>query len=453
MSKSDRNKGNSQVAAFVGDAETEMIAAAVFEDLGFDGAGVKRGDVGTAITFLTSNPSPRIIIVDISRSELPISDINALAEACEPGVEVIVVGAHNDIGLFRDLMQIGVSDYLAKPVTRELLRRSIETVRQGAHSVNLRGRLGKIVAVTGVRGGAGATTVAANLAWLLSEKVGRRVALLDLDFNYGALSLALDQRATPGLREALENIHRVDQLFIERTLTNVNSRLALLSCEEPLDYKVSFETKAYDELVGQLAKQFHYVMVDVPDCSGIEHLHVLKMAAVRILVLDPTLSSMRHTIRLLKALGHEEVGRQTILVLNRRWPQSDGDLSIEEIEKALNHRIDVTIPFGKSLFVTAENAGELVVAKPSPVTDAFTDLVQELSGRPRTKTTLLQRLMKKATSPFQGGQSNLITLADRGNEPELPAPAPLSTFENGAANGAGMAFKTDPGNVQPPPKQ
>jgi len=453
MSKSDKNKGVSQIAAFVNDAETETIANAVFEDLGLDGTSVKRGDVGTAIAYLSSNSSPRIILVDISRSELPISDINALAEACEPGVEVIVIGSHNDIGLFRDLMQIGVSDYLAKPVTRELLRRSIETVRQGAHSVNLRGRLGKLIAVTGVRGGAGATTVAANLAWLLSEKVGRRVALLDLDFNYGALSLALDQRATPGLREAFENIHRVDQLFIERTLVNINPRLALLSCEEPLDYKVSFETKAYDELIGQLAKHFHYVMVDVPDGSGIEHLHVLKTAAVRILILDPTLASMRHTIRLLKSLGHEEIGRQTILVLNRRWPQSDGDLSIEEIEKALNHRIDVTIPFGKSLFVTAENAGELVTAKPSPITDAFTDLVQELSGRPRTKTTLLQRLMKRATSPFQSGGANLISIGDHANEPEFSVMAPPSRGDNPSPNGIETPMKSSMGNTQQSPKQ
>lgn len=450
MSKSDKNKGFSQIVAFVNDAETEMIASAVLEDLGLDTAGVKRGDVGTAIAYLTSNSSPRIVLVDISRSELPISDINALAEACEPGVEVIVIGAQNDIGLFRDLMQIGVSDYLAKPVTRELLRRSIETVRQGAQNVNLRGRLGKIVAVTGVRGGAGATTVAANLAWLLSEKVGRRVALLDLDFNFGALSLALDQRATPGLREALENIHRVDQLFIERTLTNVNPRLALLSCEEPLDYRVNFETKAYDELVGHLAKQFHYVIVDVPEGSGTEHQHVLKTAAVRVLVLDPTLASMRHTIRLLKSLGQEEIGRQTILVLNRRWPQCDGDLALEEIEKALNHRIDVTIPFGKSLFVTAENAGEMVAAKPSPVTDAFTELVQELSGRPRTKTTLLQRLIKKAASPFQSNQSNLITLAERDNEPEITVPeSPGGIHRPPQPNGSDALS----GNSQPPSKQ
>ena len=427
MSRADKGKGLSQIVAFISDAETEAIAAAVFEDLGFESSAVKRGDIGAAISYLSSNSSPRIVVVDISKSELPISDINSLAETCEPGVEVIVIGAQNDIGLFRDLMQIGVSDYLAKPVTRELLRRSIETVRQGARNVNLRGRMGKLVAITGVRGGTGATTIVANLAWLLSEKVGRRVALLDLDFNYGALSLAFDQRATPGLREALENIHRVDQLFIERTIVHVNQRLALLSCEEPLDYTVHFETKAYDELVGHLAKQFHYVMVDVPDSAGPEHQHVLKTAAVRILVLDPTLASMRHTIRLLKSMGQEEIGRQTILVLNRRWPASEGDLTVEEIEKALNHRIDVVIPFGKGQLVGAENAGELVASKPSPVTDALTELVQELSGRPRTKTTLLQRLIKTAARPFQTPQAGFTAFADRADSlPEISIPEPVS---------------------------
>jgi Flp pilus assembly CpaE family ATPase len=198
-------------------------------------------------------------------------------------------------------------------------------------------------------------------------------------------------------------------------------------------------------------------MVDVPEGSGAEHQHVLKTAAVRILVLDPTLASMRHTIRLLKSLGQEEIGRQTILVLNRRWPQSDGDLSIEEIEKALNHRIDVTIPFGKNLFVTAENAGELVTAKPSPITEAFTELVQELSGRPRTKTTLLQRLMKKATSPFQNAQANLITFGDRGHEPEIVVHGISGGPDEGnvaVPNGAeAQSFKSGFGNSQQPPKQ
>jgi pilus assembly protein CpaE len=401
----EKSKSASQILVFATDAETEAAATAVLEDLGQESSAVKRGGIDDAIEYLSNYSSPRLIIVDISKSELPLSEVNALAEACEPGVEVVVIGEHNDIGLFRDLIQLGVSDYLAKPVTRELLRRSIDTVRAGSQSINIRGRTGKLISVTGVRGGVGATTVAANLGWLLNHKVGRRVAMVDLDFNYGALSLALDQKATPGLREALENIHRVDQLFLERTLVHIDGRMALLSCEEPLEYELQFEPKAYDELVGHLAKQFHYVVVDVPRGSGPSYKHVLRNSNVRIIVIDPTLAAVRHCIRLLKLIGSEEVSRQTIIALNRRWAVGDGDLSNEEIEKALNRRIDVTVPYGKTIPVIAENSGELIASKGSSVTEALTELVHELSGRPRTKASLMARLLRNAARSLQTMQS------------------------------------------------
>jgi pilus assembly protein CpaE len=407
----DKSKAPSQIAVFAADAETESVAGAVLDDLGIEPALVKRGGVDVAIEYLSNYASPRLVVVDISNSQLPLSEVNALAEACEPGVEVIVIGKHNDIGLFRDLMQLGVSDYVVKPLTRELFRRSIETVRGRSQAPSTRGRTGKVIAVTGARGGVGATTVAANLGWLLNHKIGRRVAMVDLDFNHGSLSLALDQKAAPGLREALENIHRVDQLFLERTLVHVDSRMALLSCEEPLEYEVKFETAAYDELIRHLAKQFHYVVVDVPRAIGPNFQHALRNATIRILVIDPTLAALRHGIRLLKAVGAEEIGRQTILVLNRRWAPGEGDLSVKDIEKALGHRVDVTVPYGKNVLVVAENSGELVASKNSPVTAALSELVHELSGRPRPKPSLLGRLFKGAARPLQDAPGEIVAPA------------------------------------------
>jgi pilus assembly protein CpaE len=398
----DKSKAPNQIVVFAGDAETESVASASLAELAIESGAVKRGGVDVAIEYLSTFASPRLVVVDISNSQLPLSAVNSLAEACEPGVEVIVIGKHNDIGLFRDLMQLGVSDYLVKPLTRELFRRSIERVRGRSQVPNTRGRTGKVIAITGARGGVGATTVAANLGWLLDHKIGRRVAMVDLDFNHGALSLALDQKAAPGLREALENIHRVDQLFLERTLVHVDSRMALLSCEEPLEYEVKFETCAYDELIGHLVKQFHYVVVDVPRGSGPNFQHALRNATIRVIVIDPTVAAVRHAIRLLKIVGAEDIGRQTIVVLNRRWAQGDGDLAIKDIEKALNRRVDVTVPYGKNVLVVAENSGELVASRKSPVTEALSDLVQELSGRPPVKSSPLARFMRSATRSFQG---------------------------------------------------
>ncbi len=155
-----------------------------------------------------------------------------------------------------------------------------------------------------------------------------------------------------GLREALENIHRVDQLFLERTLIHVDQRMALLSCEEPLDYEVKFEARAYDELIGHLAKQFHYVVVDVPHGSRPElQARVAHGGGAHHRCRSYVGGASRHAIRLLKSIAAEEVSKQTIVVLNRRWAPGDGDLSIEEIEKALDRRIDVSVPYGKTVLV------------------------------------------------------------------------------------------------------
>ena len=404
MTKSDSKNHADDVVCFVTDAESESVLNSVLSEIAVPKFAVKRGGIDTTVEYLSAHSSPRLLVVDISKSELPLSDINALADACEPGVEVIVVGQQNDIGLFRDLIQLGISDYIAKPLTRELLRRSIETVRRGQKNIAVKGRVGKLVAVTGTRGGVGASTITANLAWILSQKVGRRVAMVDLDFNYGPLSIAFDQKPTPGLREAIENAHRVDQLFLERTLQQIDSRLALLSCEEALDSKIRLETDAYENLTEHLSKLFHYVLVDLPCKSGAAEMHVLRMASVRIITIDPTLSAVRHAIRILKLLGAEEIDKQTLIVLNRRWQPTNSDLSIEEIEKALGHRVDVVVPFGKSNVVAAENSGQIAAEQASPMTDALMDLAQELSGRPKPKQSFWEKLLGGRRNPLAGSE-------------------------------------------------
>ena len=68
----------------------------------------------------------------------------------------------------------------------------------------------------GARGGAGTTSLLANVGWTLANKEGRRVVLVDLDLQNGSLHLAMDFPANHGLREALENAHRLAPPFLDR---------------------------------------------------------------------------------------------------------------------------------------------------------------------------------------------------------------------------------------------
>src|SRR6516225_526463 len=195
--------GRLPVMAFV-DAETERLLQESSVLLGRNQ--IVSGGVAKAIEYLSEQRSPHLLIVDISGIDLPLSKIQILADVCEPGTTVIAIGDHNDVGLYRDLQEAGVANYIVKPLTRELLTKALTPKTNGSGDMGKASlKLGKMVSFIGARGGVGTTTLAANLAWHLANRQSRRVALVDLDLQHGDCALLFNVATTPGLRDALAN--------------------------------------------------------------------------------------------------------------------------------------------------------------------------------------------------------------------------------------------------------
>src|SRR5207244_9428288 len=114
-----------RLMAFVLDAESEASLSSCLAQLPIPRPMIRRGGLAGAIRYLGVERSPESIIVDISGAEMPASQIHDLAELCEPGVTVIAIGDRNDIGLYRDLARAGVSEYIVKPVTAQLLTKAL----------------------------------------------------------------------------------------------------------------------------------------------------------------------------------------------------------------------------------------------------------------------------------------------------------------------------------------
>src|SRR5262249_28711408 len=256
--------GRAALLAFVADGETERSLHECLDELGFSETPIARGGIAKAIDVLGAQRSPEILIVDISGALLPVLEIHNLAELCEPGVTVIAIGDSNEVGLYRDLLHSGVSDYIFKPLTAPLLARALNAKTNAAGPGGIQRKLGTTIAFVGARGGVGTTTLAVNLAWYLAERQSRRVALVDLDLHNGDCALASNVRPTPGLREALVNPGRIDSVLLERVMAPVGERLFVMSAEEPLRDNIDFTAEAVDTLVTALRHQFHYVILDVP---------------------------------------------------------------------------------------------------------------------------------------------------------------------------------------------
>ncbi len=108
--------------AFVCDDATADMLRPIAVEHGWSPEKVNKGGLRNAVQTLSVSASPSILFVDLSESGDPLSDINALAEVCEPGTVVIAAGQVNDVRLYRDLVASGIQDYLLKPFTADQLR-------------------------------------------------------------------------------------------------------------------------------------------------------------------------------------------------------------------------------------------------------------------------------------------------------------------------------------------
>jgi len=391
-SQNERN----QLRAFVSDDSTKQIVDQVVRDLMIPHASVQRGGIRSAIDHLSRERSPRILVVDISESELPLSDINELAEVCEPGVTVITLGDRNDVGLFRDLINNGISDYLVKPINAALLQKSLLTTVDTESRQRQTNRLGRLVGVLGTRGGVGSTMLATNLAWYIANRRHRRVALLDLDLQFGSVALSLDLEPTHGLREALENAGRIDSLYVDRTMAQHSETLYVLSAEENLDEMVLVDPGAVQGLLTELRNKFHYVIVDMHRGMADSTTKILEEATNLVLVTDLSLAGMRDTLRVSQMLPSTNASCQIYVAANRVGEHKNGEISRAEFEKGIGRRIDVTIPFDGKAVAASMNVGQPVVARKSAASAAIERLADLAFGAPQRKQGgLFRRLLSR----------------------------------------------------------
>src|SRR6185437_10684528 len=168
----------------------------------------------------------------------------------------------NDLNLYRDLIELGLADYLTKPITVEMLERALRRSKRGAGGEDT--KPAQIVALMGARGGVGTTTIAAGLAWCLAHQHRRQVALADLDLHFGNLALSLDLVPGPGLREALEYPARMDARLLGSAMLHESPQLSVLAAEEPLVDLPEVTPGAADALVNVLLSDHDIVIFDLP---------------------------------------------------------------------------------------------------------------------------------------------------------------------------------------------
>src|SRR3569832_240665 len=244
--------------------DDEVSAAALRKGLEGSNLAIRRGTIRNAIKMLETDTDLSALVTDISGVDDPFAELERLASVCPPDVRVALIGDNREITFYRALMELGVAEYLPRPITRDIVLDQLRPKLLGDVSTAQPDRGGHVVSICGAQGGAGATSIAINLALQLAETTKAKVALLDLHLQGGESAVMLGVRPGPGLRIALENPMRADTLFIERAAIDINERVCLISADEDLDAQLHITEDGVRHVLGLLRQRFNYIVVDVP---------------------------------------------------------------------------------------------------------------------------------------------------------------------------------------------
>ena len=385
--------------------ETPELAAIVSDAAGdrrMDKAHVKvhMGGAPAAIEAYRSAPTPNLILLEVGPDRSKIhGDLDELAQFCDAGTKVIVVGRTNDIALYRELMARGISEYLVLPFGVLDFVRNISQLYTGEGSEPL----GRVLAFVGAKGGVGSSTVAHNVAWSIAREYQVQTVIVDMDLAYGTAGLDFNQDPPQGIADAVFAPDRLDANMIDRRLSKCSDHLSMLAASATLDRVYDFEENAFDMIFDILRASVPCIVLDVPHVWSAWTKRVLTAADDVVVVATPDLANLRNAKGLLDVLRAARPNdHKPRLVLNNVGMQKRPEIELADFASAVEADPIGVIPFDAKLFGTATNNGQMIaeVDAASKTTEMLAEIGRIMMGRaevkkPKKSVPLLDPLMSR----------------------------------------------------------
>src|ERR1700716_2599704 len=387
------------VQAFCETVETAAAVQSAGEDrrLGKAHLKIQMGGMAAAIEAYRTAPTPNVIILETEGRTDILTGLDQLATVCDSGTRVVVIGRVNDVGLYRELVRRGVSDYVIAPVNALDVVRSICSLFSAPEAK----AVGRIIAIVGAKGGVGASTIAHNVAWAIARDLALDSVVADLDLAFGTAGLDYNQDPPQGVADAVFSPDRIDTAFIDRLLSKCTDHLSLLAAPATLDRIYDFSAEAFEPIVDSLRATVPCIVLDVPHQWSGWTKKTLISADDILVVAGPDLANLRNTKNLLDLLKAARPNdHRPSYCLNQVGVPKRPEIKPADFAKALDDEPVAVIPFEPHVFGTAANNGQMIAELSSShrAAEIFRQLAQSLTGRMESKkarTGLLSPLLGK----------------------------------------------------------
>lgn len=328
-----------------------------------------RDELLQAISTLT----PGVLLTDLDH-DAAIDEIIAAREV-RPEVQIIGAIGVNDLKRVVDAQRAGCSQIVTKPLEPadvcDALSRTVATDAAPTSAS---------FAVIGASGGAGASTIACNLATELAALTGCETLLVDLDFDFGVAAHAFDM--TPKYTIAdLVQLGEIDPDNLKRCVMELPSPLGVLARPRTHEDATRIEVPHVERILKVARETYPYTVLDVPRQLNEMTGAAIEQADQIVIVFQLTLPSIDNTVRLTESLASGGIDRDRIQLLVNRYRKNVHACTIEMAEQRLNRKVLATVPSDFTSVREAMDVGSNLPSK-NPVRVAIANLARQFVGEP-----------------------------------------------------------------------
>ncbi len=347
---------------------------------------VHMGGIIAAAEFYSQAPTPNLVIVEsvLDGPEL-VKNLENLANVCDPGSKVVVIGHHNDVQLYRELISKGVSEYLVAPVSMADIMKVVSDLFVNPESEPL----GQTIAFIGAKGGVGSSTIAHNVAWAISSEFETDSVIADLDLAFGTANINFDQDPAQGIAEAVFSADRIDDIFLDRLLAKCADHLSLLAAPSMLDRTYDFGAKDFNQMIEVAQRGIPCVILDVPHMWTGWTKQILSSVDQVVVTATPDLANLRNCKNIIDTLNELRPNDSAPhVILNQVDMPKRPEISVNDFVEPLGIDPLAVIPFDAALFGGASNNGQMIVEADAKHETAavISTIAQVLTGRLESKT-------------------------------------------------------------------
>jgi pilus assembly protein CpaE len=360
-------------------------------------------DARDALAAFMAGELPDILIIDDANAA-SLDAVSGLSLRA-PGVDTLLISRDHSPDFLMRAMRSGVREVIPSTAgTEDLLAAMTRVMHKRATRPAQPIEQGKVLAFLSCKGGSGATFLATNLGYVLASEFGKRVAVIDLNLQFGdAAMFVSDARPPSNVAELSQQMHRLDASLLAASMLEAASGFFVLAAPDDPARASEVNSEQIEAIIRLARLHYDFVILDVSRALDAVSVKALDMADTIFPVLQLTLPFVRDGKRLLsifRSLGYPR--SKVRLVVNRH--EDGGELRLQDLERAVDEKVMHLIPNSYQAAASSVNLG-IPIAKgnrSNPISKCLVRIGRDLlppatAGDAKPATTLgwLSRVLSK----------------------------------------------------------